>query len=173
MARGISRLMDFTAEATSGVAAGLESQLVNELCLSSRWNVSSVWTFRVSTHINVLELSAVVRLVNNLVRKGKSLRVVILVDSNVVRCACSKGRSSSKALTKLLVRLAALSLVGGLYLVFGFVPTRHNVADDPTRDTDVVSLFRAWIWQPGIAWTFTNWPLCLSFVVGLQIGLAL
>ena len=46
MARGISRLMDFTAEATSGVAAGLESQLVNELCLSSRWNVSSVWTFR-------------------------------------------------------------------------------------------------------------------------------
>ena len=78
-----------------------------------------------------------VRLVNNLVRKGKPLRVVILVDSNVVRCACSKGRSSSKALTKLLVRLAALSLVGGLYLVFGFVPTRHNVADDPTRDTDV------------------------------------
>ena len=129
--------------------------------------------FQVSTHINVLELSAVVRLVNNLVRKGKPLRVVILVDSNVVRCACSKGRSSSKALTKLLVRLAALSLVGGLYLVFGFVPTRHNVADDPTRDTDVVSLFRAWIWQPGIAWTFTNWPLCLSFVVGLQIGLAL
>ena len=53
---------------------------------------------------------------------------------NVVRCAASKGRSSSRALAKLLSRLAALCVAGGLYLVFGFVPTRLNPADDPTRD---------------------------------------
>jgi hypothetical protein len=131
---GISRLLDFEAVANSISLSGLESQLVNELSLSSTWQVTSVWTFRVSRHINLLELSSVVRLVSSLVRKGKSGRVVILVDSNVVCCACSKGRSSSRALTKLLVRLATLSVVGGLYVVFGFVPTRMNGADDPTRD---------------------------------------
>ena len=113
---------------------GLESQLVNEVALSSAWSLESVWEFRVSSHINFLELSAVVRLVQRLVRKGKACRVVVLVDSNVVRCAASKGRSSSRALTKLLSRLAALCLVGGVYLVLGFVPTRLNPADDPTRD---------------------------------------
>ena len=133
-ANGISRLLDFEAVANSISPSGLESQLVNELSLSSAWQVTSVWTFRVSRHINLLELSSVVRLVSSLVKKGKSGRIVILVDSNVVCCACSKGRSSSKALTRLLVRLATLSVVGGLYVVFGFVPTRLNCADDPTRD---------------------------------------
>ena len=137
MAHGIHRLLDFEAEATSGKYQGLESQLINELCLSSKWCLDDVWTFRVSAHINLLELSSVVRLVSRLVRQGKSLRVVILVDSNVIKCACAKGRSSSRALSKLLVRLAALSVVGGLYLVFGFVPTRHNVADDPTRNVSL------------------------------------
>ena len=37
MAHGISRLVDFTAEATSGMTNGLESQFVNELVLSSPW----------------------------------------------------------------------------------------------------------------------------------------
>ena len=86
------------------------------------------------THINILELSVVVRLVSRLVAQGKSLRVVVLVDSNVVRCAASKGRSSSKALSKALNRLAALSVLGGIYLVLGFAPTRLNPSDDPTRD---------------------------------------
>ena len=137
MARGIHRQVVFEAEASSIKSQGLESQLINELCLSSEWRLDDVWTFRVSAHINLLELSSVVRLVSRLVRQGKSLRVVILVDSNVIRCACAKGRSSSRALTKLLVRLAALSVVGGLYLVFGFVPTRLNVADDPTRNVSL------------------------------------
>ena len=33
--------------------------------------------------LNLLELNAVLRLVTRLVKQGKSLRVVILVDSNV------------------------------------------------------------------------------------------
>ena len=135
MSEGIIRLRDFDFENAPEKVSGLESQLVNEVCLSCSWSLLSVWAFRVSSHINLLELSAVLRLVTRLVKKGKSLRVVILVDSNVVRCAASKGRSSSRALSRLLSRLAALSVVGGLFVVFGFIPTRWNPADDPTRDT--------------------------------------
>lgn len=134
MCIGIKRLETFDEACSVSEHKGLESQLVNEVALSSAWSLESVWEFRVSSHINLLELSAVVRLVQRLVRKGKACRVVVLVDSNVVRCAASKGRSSSRALTKLLSRLAALCLVGGVYLVLGFVPTRLNPADDPTRD---------------------------------------
>ena len=45
-ANGISRLLDFEAVANSISPSGLESQLVNELSLSSAWQVTSVWTFR-------------------------------------------------------------------------------------------------------------------------------
>lgn len=133
MARGIRRLVAETSLDEKG-HCGLENQLINELSLSFKWSLDSVWTFRISAHINVLELSSVLKLVNRLVRAGKGLRVVVLVDSNVIKCAASKGRSSSRALSRFLVRLAALAVAGGLYLVFGFVPTRLNPADDPTRD---------------------------------------
>ena len=131
--RGIRRLVAETSLDEKG-HCGLENQLINELSLSFKWSLDSVWTFRISAHINVLELSSVLKLVNRLVRAGKALRVVVLVDSNVIKCAASKGRSSSRALSRFLVRLAALAVAGGLYLVFGFVPTRLNPADDPTRD---------------------------------------
>ena len=134
---GIRRIEAFQDGLALGKVEGLENQLINELSLALPWTLDSVWTYRVSAHINVLELAAVVRLVSRLVTKGICLRVVILVDSNVVRCAASKGRSSSKALTKALVRLAALSVVGGIYVVFGFVPTRYNPSDDPTRDVQL------------------------------------
>ena len=113
---------------------GLENQLINEVTLSSSWEPVACWTFKVPSHINILELISVVRMVEKLVRKGTSARITVIVDSNVVRCAGAKGRSSAKALGKILRRLAVLCVVGGIYLVFGFIPTRHNPADDPTRD---------------------------------------
>ena len=134
VAQGIRRIRAFSEDLEQGRVGGLENQLINELCVSQQWTLDSVWTFKVQTHINILELSVVVRLVSRLVAQGKSLRVVVLVDSNVVRCAASKGRSSSKALSKALNRLAALSVLGGIYLVLGFAPTRLNPSDDPTRD---------------------------------------
>ena len=133
MVRGIRRLRA-EAGAEGLNPSGLESQLINELSLSLTWTLDLVWTFRISAHINILELSSVMKLVSRLVKEGRALRVVILVDSNVIKCPASKGRSSSRALSRFLVRLAAMSVVGGLYLVFGFVPTRLNIADDPTRD---------------------------------------
>ena len=133
MAAGIRRLSKFMEEIDIPKTEGLESQAINDLCLSRTWQVDSAWTFRVSSHINILEMSVVVRLVSKLVKQGKCLRIVVLVDSNVVKCAAAKGRSSSRALSRLLCRLAALSVAGGIYVTFGFVPTRLNISDDPTR----------------------------------------
>lgn len=116
------------------VASGLENQLVNDLAISMPWSLVAVWTFGRPAHINILELSCVLRLATRLAKSGKPLRVVVLVDSNVVKCAASKGRSSSKALSRLLSKLAAVCVVSGLYLSFAFVPTRLNPSDDPTRD---------------------------------------
>ena len=137
MEKGITRLARFEKALMSEDALGFESQLINELALSSAWTCNSIWNFRITAHINVLELEAVVRLVGRLVAKGVSKRVVVLLDSNVIKCAASKGRSSLRALAKALARLAVLSVAGGLYLVFGFCPTRHNPADDPTRDVEL------------------------------------
>lgn len=91
--------------------------------------------FRVSSHISILELSEVVRLALRLAKKNPPGRIVVLVDSNVVKCAASKERSSSKLLGRALRRLAAICVVAGIYMVFGHVPTRLSPADDPTRDT--------------------------------------
>ena len=137
MAQGIDRLAHFDSIFQPQDSSGLEGQLVNELALSQSWTCEAVWTFKIVSHINLLELSAVVHLIGRLVKRGISKRIVVLVDSNVVRCAASKGRSSSRALSKALSKLATLSVVGGLYVVFGFCPTRLNPADDPTRDVEL------------------------------------
>ena len=133
-AAGIRHLNDFLDHAQVPKCEGLESQLVNELCCSMPWEIEDVWNFRISPHINLLELSVVVRLVEKLAKQGRAGRIVVLVDSNVVKCAASKGRSSSKLLGKALCRLAAICVIAGIYLVLGYVPTRLNPADDPTRD---------------------------------------
>jgi hypothetical protein len=134
---GIRRLNNFESEACVHNADGLESQLINELSSSLPWELESVWTFRVTSHINLLELSSVVRLASRLVKIGRPIRIVVLVDSNVVKCAAAKGRSSSRLLCRILCRFAAICVVAGIYMVFGYVPTRLNPADDPTRDVTI------------------------------------
>ena len=113
---------------------GLENQLVNEVAISSKWEVQSSWAFRRPSHINLLELKSLLRLVFDLVKKKKAVRFVAFVDSIVTRGSVSKGRSSSFAVAAILRQICSLCVVGGLHAVTPFVPTRHNVADDPTRD---------------------------------------
>ena len=57
-----------------------------------------------------------------------------MVDSNVVRGATSKGRSSSISLSTVLRRFNAICVAAALYFNIPFCPTRLNIADDPTRD---------------------------------------
>ena len=118
---------------------GLENQLVNDLAVSSDWKVMSSWTFKKQSHINILEMSAVLRLANKLAERRKPLRVVNFVDSFVVRGAASKGRTASLGLTPIIRRLNAVCIASSLYFTLPFVPTRLNVADDPTRNCQLRS----------------------------------
>ena len=72
---------------------GKETQLVNEVACSSKWRVVDAWSFRKpSAHINIKEAVSFLKVVYNLARLKRTLRVACLVDSFVVRGAVSKGR---------------------------------------------------------------------------------
>ena len=118
---------------------GLEDQLLNEILVTSDWQLVEAWPFKAPHHINILEMAAVLKLVKNLVKKRLSCRVVVFVDSNVIRCAVNKGRSSSHALSSMLKQLGALAVGGGIYLFLVYSPTRLNPADDPTRGRELRS----------------------------------
>ena len=118
---------------------GLESQAINSVALSAKWEVDSSWTFKQSSHINILEFAVLEKLAVSLVQSGRSQRVVSLADSFVVSAAASKGRTSSLGLGPVLRRFNALCVAGGLYVNVPFVPTRLNVSDDPSRDAPLRS----------------------------------
>ncbi len=132
----MGQLNAFQSEALSVDVKGLENQLVNDVASSSSWQVESSWTFKKESHINILEMCSVLKLASRLALRKRSLRVVNLVDSYVVRGAASKGRSASLGLTPVIRRLCAVSTASFLFFSFPFVPTRLNVSDDPTRDRD-------------------------------------
>ena len=88
-------------------ATGLESQLVNEVVISSQWEVVKSWNFKANSHINLLELKSTERLVEAQLRRLVSLRFVSLVDSNVSRGALGKGRSASNAVMAILRRISS------------------------------------------------------------------
>ena len=116
---------------------GLESQLVNDLVLSSKWKEESSWTFRKKSHINILEMASLLRLVQRLSDMSKPVRAVAMVDSHVTKGASSKGRTASVGLGAVLRRVNAQMVAASVYLCVPFCPTRHNPADDPTRDKEV------------------------------------
>ena len=130
----IQRIKSEAADLKLGEVRGLECQLANEIMLTSPWKIETAWTFKKESHINILEEAVVLRLCNRLASDGKPKRVCALVDSNVVRCSTSKGRTSSFGLSPVLRRVSSICVAAGIYLSVPFTPTRLNCADDPTRD---------------------------------------
>ncbi len=112
---------------------GPENLLVNEVMKTARWTVRADWQFKTSSHINILELSALLKLVSSLAFERGSKRIIACVDSLVTKGAVNKGRSSSYGLTNVLRRISSTILAADLYLTVPFVPTRLNCSDDPTR----------------------------------------
>ena len=133
---GLKADLSFAAETR---VDGLENQLVNEVACSSSWKVESAWDFKKQSHINLLEESCVLRLLQDLAKLRVPLRVVNLVDSFVVRGATSKGRSSSLGLSTVLRKVSSMQVAAALYLTLPFVPTRLNPSDDPTREVELRS----------------------------------
>jgi hypothetical protein len=115
---------------------------VGELCRQSidpghwLWKVllSYQWKQK-DQHINVLELVAVLDLLRRLGRDGKchSKRMVTLVDNQVAVSCITKGRSSARALQGPLRRISAVCLAGHFRLCLGWIKSKLNPADGPSR----------------------------------------
>ena len=126
---------------------GLENQLVNEIVVSSAWKEEGCWTFRKESHINILEMASLLRLVQKLSDRCCALRVVGMVDSHVTKGAASKGRTASLGLGAILRRLNAHMIAASIFMCIPFVPTRLNPSDDPTRDKAVREPIQGFSWQ--------------------------
>ena len=151
LSAGIKRHHATVADLNDGDSRGLESQVVNSLALCSEWKAEDSWTFKKSSHINILEMAVLGRLAKDLASRGTSLRVVSMADSFVVAAAVSKGRTSSLGLGPVLRRYNAICVAAGLYFNIPFVPTRLNPPDDLTRDVPLR--------DPAGSFVITDWPL--------------
>ena len=171
-----------TEEDRGGGAHGLEDLLVNDIAKTSEWKLRSVWPHKKEAHINLLEVGAVVKLVNQLSIEKGSQRVVALVDSSVARGALSKGRSSSRCLSTCLRRYNSICISGDLYVTTPYCPTRLNVADDPTRERaprDPIRGCGSRLWRNeelfdlsalgNMNRCFSNWAMMVIAVLGPKI----
>ena len=129
--------LTFMAQACISEKPGIESIAVNDVLVAGKWRVDTVLPWRGNSHINVLELATVVALHRQLAISHADHRVTIFVDSQVAKSAAAKGRSSSRSLGFALMRSMAIQVAFGLFVAYGFAPTRLNVADDPTRFADL------------------------------------
>ena len=122
----IRGIKDQLEETLSLETRGLECQLSNEVMNTARWKVAASWAFRKQSHINILEEASLLKLCNSIARQGSPIRISVFVDSNVIRCATSKGRTSSLGLGPVLRRVTALCVAAGIYISIPFSPTRLN-----------------------------------------------
>jgi hypothetical protein len=101
------------------------------------WKWTKVFAYRWSRsdHINSLELRSIVHAIEWRVKhlKEAQIRIFHLSDSYVAMSVISKGRSSSKMLRPLLVRLAVLLMAFDLYLVVSHVESSENPTDHASR----------------------------------------
>ena len=99
-----------------------------------KWKTLLHYRFKAAARIIILELSAVVIFISRLVHgRVRAARVVVLVDSALVKGAGSKGRSSSKALNRLLTKVCGVCLRSDLVMELTWEPTWGNPGDVPSR----------------------------------------
>lgn len=101
-----------------------------KLAMAHRWRSSAR-----ASHINLLEVEALVLAVRHMSRSAVTAnkRVLVFLDSLVALGALSKGRSASRRLNRLCRKLAAYSVVGDIDLLLHWVPTAHQPADAASR----------------------------------------
>jgi hypothetical protein len=116
----------------------LRATHLSVLIVPLAWELVQSYPFKWGSHINLLEGLALLKLVESVALKvGLQKRLIMLVDSAVVKGAGSKGRSSSPALNRILRRLTGLALGLDLYIEIVWIPSWSNVADAPTREYSV------------------------------------
>ena len=101
-----------------------------------KWRTVAGWSWRShDDHINVLELRSILTSVRWWVKKKKctSSRFLHLTDSLVCLHSLCRGRTSSKKMRRTLIRINALLLATDLHPLWGYVHTKQNPADRPSR----------------------------------------
>lgn len=101
-----------------------------------RWRVVAGWKWKSPReHINSLELRAILTTVKWRVERQKlrHKRFLHLTDSMVCMHVLSRGRSSSRKLRSTLSRINAMLLVSSSHALYGYVNTKENPADAPSR----------------------------------------
>ena len=108
--------------------AGIRSRLFH-------WKIVNGYPWKHSSHINVLELQALVHALQWRLRKTSRFRhrVLHLIDNQVVASVVAKGRSSSFRLRRAVEKLTALLIAGEIRLAVGYVATDDNPSDLPSR----------------------------------------
>jgi hypothetical protein len=102
------------------------------------WKATGSVKFNIPEHINILEARALLDYVRLCVREKRvSQRIIVIIDSGVVKGAVRKFRSSSKGLNHVLRQLAGLCLACDLYLELLWVPTWANPSDAPSRNSSI------------------------------------
>ena len=96
------------------------------------WRIIHGYRWKFDSHINLLELQAVVNALQWRLRSVSRFRhrVLHLVDSQVVASIVAKGRTSSFRLRKAVDKLS--SIAGGVQLAIGYVASEENPADIPS-----------------------------------------
>ena len=108
--------------------SGLRSRLFN-------WSIVHGYSWQQKAHINGLELQAVLNGLRWRLRKAcrSGHRILHLVDSQVVAAILAKGRTSSFKLQVGVSTYSALVVASGTVVAVGYIDTRDNPSDIPSR----------------------------------------
>lgn len=106
------------------------------------WRETMAYRYKQDAHINELETQALVGHIRQGLKEPSvaKVKVMVIVDSQILFYAVGKGRSPSERLNRLLRRLAALSLAGGLYVFRAWTLSAWNFADNPKQKSLMASL---------------------------------
>lgn len=99
------------------------------------WRIGQSYPFPKGQRINILELKAILRALEWRARSScfHSVRFMHLSDSQICRAVLAKRRSSSRVINRILRRIHALCISLNLYPLWGWVASRLNPADAPSR----------------------------------------
>ena len=110
---------------------------VADLCETLQYKELFRYRFKKGGHINVLECRVYKSWLKHYTKRWGNHRLLGLLDSRVTMGAAAKGRSSSKALSRVLRSSLGSVLGGGLYPGCLHVRSAWNRADGPSRGRDI------------------------------------
>lgn len=116
-----------------------DSEWIEDGCESKPFHEIFRFRFKKSGHITCLECRVYKSWMKHSSKMHARKRLVGLLDSRVRMGAAAKGRSSSKALSRILRSTGACILDSCLYPESLHCRSHYNRADAPSRDADVIA----------------------------------